>query len=201
MSNPLFEITDAGVTGHYTSTQDYVKGYRAFLTPILIDAGIDVVGVDDPTDMLNHHMNTDPEGRQARLARVWSLCWLIEFEPNAEQRGLMMFELGLAAAVLTSAHHIPAINTGSKVRKAGEAARDQHNRTRSYNVEQRRRVVAKILRDIPVPRGPITNRKIGLKKHVVKVLAEAQGIHISEQTARDDIASLKKSGVEPYKTA
>lgn len=190
MNNPLYNVVD-NLTDH-TTPKAYAKGYREFLTPALLDAGIDVT-VEDPTEILNHHMNQDPGSRQSRLARVWSLCWLIEFENNADRTAMMMFELGLAAAVLGAAHHIPSIETGSKVRKAGEAAREQHNRERSYQVNTRRKIVAKILRDTRPPRDPITNRKISLRKHVIKILAQNYGFHdVSEYTVRDDIAAIKK---------
>ena len=197
MTNPLYSIVD-GATD--TTPKAYAKGYRDFLTPALLDAGIDVI-VEDPTEILNRHMNEDPDSRQSRLARVWSLCWLIEFENNADRTAMLMFELGLAAAVLGSAHHIPSIETGSKVRKSGEAAREQNNKARSYEVNARRKIVAKILRDIPAPRDPITNRKISLRKHVITILSEQHGLHISEHTARDDIAALKENAIELDGTA
>jgi len=197
MTNPLYSIVD-GATD--TTPKTYAKGYREFLTPAMLDAGIDV-GVEDPTEILNRHMNEDPDSRQSRLARVWSLCWLIEFENNADRTAMLMFELGLAAAVLGSAHHIPSIKTGSKVRKAGEAAREQHNRTRSYQVNARRKVVAKILRDIPAPRDPVTNREVSLRKHVTTILSEHHGLHVSEYTVRDDIAAIKENDIELDGTA
>ena len=201
MNNPLYAIHTGTPVTNVTTVQNYVRDYRAFLTPALADAGIDVVATEDPTELLNHHMNEDPDSRQSRLARVWSLCWLIEYENNPDQRGMMMFELGKAAAVLNAAQHIPAINTGTKVRKAGEQARDKHNRERSYPVAQRRRIVRQIMRDVPVRRDPVTNRKISMRKHVVEVLSTNHGIHISEATARDDIAYLKKSACELSSTA
>lgn len=113
MNNPLYAIHTGTPVTNVTTVQNYVRDYRAFLTPALADAGIDVVATEDPTELLNHHMNEDPDSRQSRLARVWSLCWLIEYENNPDQRGMMMFELGKAAAVLNAAQHIPAINTGT----------------------------------------------------------------------------------------
>lgn len=200
MNNPLYAIHPGVPATNATTVQNYVRDYRAFLTPALVDAGIDVVATEDPTDLLNHHMNEDPDSRQSRLARVWSLCWLIEYENNPDQRGMMMFELGKAASILNAAQHIPAIRTGTKVRKAGEQARDQHNRGRSYVVAQRRRIVKQIMRDIPAPCDPITNRTISMRKHVVEELSTNHGIHISLATARDDIAYLKKSACEPSNT-
>jgi len=123
---------------------DWAREYRAHLTPLLREVGIDP-DAPDLAERLNE-AEEEPESRLGAVARLWAMLWKFESD---QSNPVALYDIGLAAAVLAIRHLAPDVTYGQEKRavnreRAGKAAtakaeKDAQRREAAAELVERRR--------------------------------------------------------------